>query len=209
MVTKSFYRQLKRRQAGFLLLEAAIAAGFAAMALTIYTSILQKQIDLAKRARDLDMIEMLINEDITAFRHQARLWKMSSGPSYPSLGLNVSDIVTYRLAAGDCYAWAIKGILEMGFRSDLANSKPALIPGTIKLNTPISSDYYQGYTITRTTSAPVNITDVGNTLYVPPESAAYTLRLTYTVTPKSPPGTRLPNVLERVVDVQIPAQFSC
>lgn len=207
MVSKTFYRQFKRQQTGFLLLEAAIAIGFAAAALSIYTSILQKQIDMAKRARDLDMIEILVNQDINALRHQARLWKLNI--PYASTGYNDYSVMTYDISTR-CQSWLLKGNLESSYRTDLGSYNA--VPGANRL-TPASGDtnfQVQGYTINRTSSAPVNITDVKNANYVPPESSAQTLRINYKVTQSSSTPKTIPIILlERNVDIQIPIQFSC
>ena len=194
-----------------MLLEAAAAAAFAAAAMTVYTLIINKQTELSRRARDLDLIEAVVNQDINAFRHRARIFQLFRGPYTATVGIKVTTpgVVTYNPRGPDCRAWEAgkKGFFEKNFMSDL-DKYHANMPGAINImnnRTPIGS--VAGYRIIRSYSVPVvtNTSVNGNTS--PNNSSAQTFRVTYTVTAV---GTSAqPIAFERTADIQIPAANFC
>lgn len=194
-----------------MLLEAAAAAAFAAAAITVYTVIMNKQMELSRRARDLDLIEAVVNQDISAIRHQARLWQLTRGPYSDVIKKNLvkSNVMTYEPKNSICYAWENggKGILDRNFMSDL-NTYSNLVPGAINIiRNRVSIGAVRGYTITRNYSTPVvTSTSINNGISLN-NSAAQTMRVTYVVTTAG--TTTQPFAFERTADIQIPAGNFC
>jgi type II secretory pathway pseudopilin PulG len=216
MAKRTFHGKRKRGEPGIILLEAVVAAAFASTILAVITPLFMRQIELARNARDLDLIEAAVNEDINAVRHYARFWRLSSGPYSPAVfsafGLGSSSSMIYD-GTGICDAWSSKGKLEFAFSSDLNSSNYATkMPGGIAVDqtSALANDVVPGYRIARTVSYPIS------TLELTPAQATNhnqtTIRLRYAVRKRV--GTTnvfvsMPFSFERTADIQIPAQFSC
>jgi hypothetical protein len=194
-----------------MLLEAAAAAAFAAAAMTVYTLIMNKQMELSRRARDLDLIEAVVNQDINAIRHQARMWELARGPYSDTVRKNVttSSVMTYNPRNGVCYTWESgkKGFVDKNFLSDLSNYS-GIIPGAIDVSgNRVRIGSVAGYWIVRNYSVPVVTSTSVNGTTSPNNSAAQTFRVTYNVTIAG--STTQPFAFERTADIQIPAANFC
>lgn len=215
MAKRTFHGKRKRGEPGLILLEAVVAAAFAYTTVVYISPLFIRQIELARNARDLDLIEAAVNEDINAVRHYSRFWRLASGPYSPgtfsALGLGYSSSMIYD-ATGVCDTWSNKGKLEAGFNSDLGNYATKM-PGGFSIhssNTAVNIDIVRGYRIARTIHAPTN------TALLQPAQATNnnqnTVRLRYTVRKRigdSNIFSSMPFSFERTADIQIPAQFSC
>lgn len=81
-MARNFSRPLKppgAEQASFLM-EAVIAAVLALSTLAAIAPLFAQQIELAKRARDTDLLEAAATKDVNAIRQVARYWRMQEGP---------------------------------------------------------------------------------------------------------------------------------
>lgn len=196
-----------------MLLEASAAATFFAVAMMFYMTIMNKQFELSRRARDLDLIEAAVNQDINAFRHQARLWYLWRGPYSATFNDSVytasPNVITYAPLDDVCYAWGAgkKGYFEKNSFSD--NYRYLKVPGAIDISqrsTSIGS--VSGYNIQRLVSFPSAPTTSVNGDSAANNYIAQTLRVTYIVTiPGTPPKRAFS--FERTADIQIPAGTFC
>jgi len=196
-------RPAKRGEPALFMPEAMTAAAFAAAALSVYIVILNKQTELANRAKDLDLIEAVVNEDINAIRHAARSWGIRE-PAIKVSGASLYDI------SGICrLTMNFKGQLENAFRSDISTYAPKF-PGanTINFNNP-NQLTVKGYQIKRDVTVPPRSTlGTGTQVNVKTaNNAETTLRVTYTLTKDD--KTQVPFAFERTADILIDAGFSC
>lgn len=65
---------------GSFLLEALLAAALSGIVLAGIAPLFARQIELAKRARDTDLLETAVTKDVNAIRQFARYWGMKAGP---------------------------------------------------------------------------------------------------------------------------------
>lgn len=91
---------LRKRPAGVeqasFMFEAVFAATIALTVTSGLALMFDKQIDLAKRARDTDLLEAAVNKDVNSLRQAARYWRMSYGPySDNFLDASVTGISPY------------------------------------------------------------------------------------------------------------------
>ena len=190
MAYRSHPQPAKRGESALFMLEAMIAAAFAAAALSVYVVILNRQTQLANQAKDLDLIEAVVNADINAIRGAART-------SYiRTFSPKVSGTYIY-LPVGTCLrTWSSKGSFARDFI------------GNINLKTPTQLAV-KGYEITRTADSP-NDRDLTTSTQVnvkTANNAENTLRVRYTLTKDD--KTTVPFAFERTADILIDAAFSC
>lgn len=187
-----------------VLLEAVLAAATAGVALALIAPMFAKQIELARRARDMDQLDVVVNKDVNTISHYARLWRLkSSVNSYPdpsftkTAGYKQSSISTYDNNAGD--ECANKSSYASAFISDLSdipkselNNRPRLInePVTMALPASLASRYVLKRSL-----------DVVNETFQP------TVRLTYTLDPAVPDAPTL--AFHRTAEFHRSAQFWC
>jgi hypothetical protein len=196
-----------------MLLEAAIASAFAITALTVYAKIMNRQLEMSRRARDLDLIEAVVNQDINAIRHQSRLWNMARGPysdKFP-IKMDKANVVVYFQT--NCDAWDSKGKLDRSFRSDLGLYSK-LVPGGTDIRDSKLISTVRGYRIFRSYSTPVvNLTSEGS-ISPAANHAAQTMRVAYTISldpalAKNYPVGFRPLSFERTADIQVPVGLFC
>ena len=213
MAFRSLQRRLKKDEPGFALMEAVTAAGFAAVALSASLVILNKQMEIADRARGLAMVQAAINEDINAVRHQARKWYWTNSFfNNPALAANPPNMMLYDPDV-ECHAWDSKGKLERNAFTDFVLY--GTVPGELSLpnmNNLLISKTVPGYQIRRVYSFPAVSSQINNNTAVS-EEAPYTLRVTYTVS-KVRAGQNGASTLTafpytQTADIQFYAQFSC
>ena len=224
-----FSRQ--KGESGFVLLEALVAVAFSATALAIITPMFSKQIEAAKRARDLDQIEAVVNRDINAYRHYARYWRaISKGPystafadpTSPSADLN---LLVYNPTPSSCQSWstttsngviiANAGKLEQDFASDAALYTSKYFPNGVSIilaqgTTGPFKEFseVQGYKIRRVVDIPLAGSMANVTASSANPSAPRTVRLRYRLVDMNNQAiTNMP--FERTADVQVEAQFWC
>jgi hypothetical protein len=215
------FRQLNRRKGrkgrkgerGSILLEALIASAILTLVAATIAPLFIRHLELAKRTRDLNMIEAIVNRDINTFRHFSRFWKAFSGPyssdlmrneitlTTPSSQNNSQRPMTY--AAGEyCFTWEDKkkDYLEKSMSTDIA-AYGASMPGGIDLIPDTGLSYrtlavLPGYEVRRY-MASVSLTGVN----------ANAIRLSYLVVATSSNSPPLP--FTRFAEIPIEAQFWC
>jgi hypothetical protein len=193
---------------GSILLEAVLAATAAVTTLAIIAPMFAQQIELAKRARDTDLIETAATQDVNAIRRFARYWRMKSG-SYSQSYLNpnvtggsytqrTSGLITYSpLVLTECLT---KDRFLINFLADLKNFQYANVdivnyPQLFDVPRDITPPTLQSrYQLTRTLQR--FRTDPG----MP------TLRLTYQLTPLN---NAPPIAFERIAELQLEMQNAC
>lgn len=200
MAYRSHPRPAKRGEPALFMLEAMTAAAFAAAALSVYVVILNRQTQLANQAKDLDLIETVVNEDINAIRHAARSFGLSSTTK-------VSGAYIYD-PGGTCNITR-KGNFDNAFRSDISKYM-IRFPGANNINFDNPNQLtVKGYQITRTVSLPndSNLTTSTQVNVRTANNAESTLRVRYTLTKDD--KTTVPFAFERTADILIDAAFSC
>jgi len=205
-------RNRHQRERGSILLEALIASAILTLVTATIAPLFLRHLELAKRTRDLNMVEAIVNRDINSFRHFSRFWKAFSGPyssdilrneitlTSPSPQNNGNRPLTY--APGEyCFTWEPlkKDYLERSMSSDISSYGNSM-PGGIDLKLSQGVSYrtladLPGYEVRRYMTS-VSLTGVN----------ANAIRLSYLVVakPNSPP---LP--FSRVAEIPIEAQFWC
>lgn len=213
MAFRSLQRRLKKEDPGFALMEAVTAAGFAAVALSASLVILNKQAEMATRARGLAMVQAAVNEDINAIRHQARNWRWNNNYYFnPAVsGANPPNIMIYTPTT-ECHAWSSKGYLELAARTDMNYYEK--LSGAISITrSGLISKTVPGYQIRRQYTFPTTTSQVNTSTSAVTDQAPYTLRVTYTVnsvkTNKDGGTTLKPFPFDQTTDVQLSAQYSC
>lgn len=205
--------RLKKVEAGFVLMEAVTAAGFAAVALSASLFILNKQIEIADRARGLAMVQAAINEDMNAVRHLARKWNWTNNPA--GTATTPPNMLLYTVLP-ECWAfdWSVPGKLERMAYTDFSK-KYGVIPGELSVpsaNNRLISKTVPGYEIRRVYSFPSAQSQINNSTTFS-EEKTYTLRVTYNVnrvrTGKNGSTTLTPFPYTQTADIQFYAQFSC
>ncbi len=217
-------------ESGFVLLESLVAVAFSATALAIITPMFSNQIEVAKRARDLDQIEAVVNRDINAYRHYARYWRAISkgpysrafaSPTSPSADLN---LLVYNPTPSSCLSWttttangatiANAGKLERDFASDAAqyiNYFPNGVSISVAQGTTGSFKEFSevpGYKIRRIVELPPPVSMANVTASSVNPNAPRTVRLRYRLVDMS--NQVIANMpFERTADVQVEAQFWC
>lgn len=212
MDLRFFPRRRQRRDKGFALMEVVVAAGFSAVALSASLVILNRQSEMAKKARDLAMIQAAVNQDVNAIRHMARTWYWSNS-FYKDASINGDsppNEMIYK-SPGECAFLTSAGSLERGFRSDVPSYKN--LNSTISFDNSYVSPGVSGFQIKRSLVIPQasQVSTTGSTIRG--EDATNTFRVTYSVsslkTGTDGSQTTSPYPFERTVDVLLPAQFSC
>ena len=202
MAYRSHPQPAKRGEPALFMLEAMIAAAFAAAALSVYVVILNRQTQLANQAKDLDLIEAVVNEDINAIRHAARTSYISTAST------KVSGTTIYEPLSCEV-AWLKKGNFDKQFIQD-STKYSSKFPGAnyINLGDPNQLSV-KGYQIKRTATAPNNINlATGTQVNVrTANNAETTLRVTYTL--KKGDKTTVPFAFERTADILFDAAFFC
>jgi hypothetical protein len=209
MALRSLQRRFQKGEAGFILMEVVVAAVFSAVALTASIHILNRQSNMAFKARDLAMIQAAVNEDINSIRHEARFWKWLNSyyrPNVPS-GTPPNELVYQPLA--ECRGWdyAFGGRMEADFRSDIGEYTN--IPGAIPITKSVIAKTVPGYDVRRTISIPPTFDSSNNaSTTTSGDRLNYTIRVTYTAKPlvTNPNGVK---TFDSTTDILIPAQFSC
>ncbi|MEB3317696.1 MAG: hypothetical protein VKO39_06095 [Cyanobacteriota bacterium] len=196
-------------------MEAIVAAGFSAIALSASMMIIDNQNKIASRARDLSLIEAAVNDDISAIRHQARNWLWSNSYYKPTASANLDTNLAIYTPSGECYSFTSKGLMELSARSDMG-LYTTQIPGTyaINRNNAVISKTVPGFEIRRQYSNPTVTSQVNNSnSTAPTDQGTFTLRVSYTVnsvkTDKNGMKSFKPFPFNRTVDVLLLAQLSC
>lgn len=70
-----------RAESASFLLEAVLAAATAMTILALIAPMFARQIEMARRAKDVQQLDELVSKDINAYRQYARYWKQKSGSS--------------------------------------------------------------------------------------------------------------------------------
>jgi hypothetical protein len=206
-------QHLPQKEPGFAIMEAVVAAGFAAVALSASLFILNKQIEIADRARGLALIQAAINEDMNAVRHLARKWNWTNNPA--GTATPPPNMLLYTVLP-ECWAfdWSVPGKLERMAYTDFSK-KYGVIPGELSVpsaNNQLISKTVPGYQIRRVYSFPSVAPQTNNSTTFS-EEKPYTLRVTYTVnrvkTGQNGSNTLSPFPYTQTADIQFYAQFSC
>lgn len=214
MALRSLQRRRAGRDPGFALMEAIVAAGFSAIALSASMMIIDNQNKIASRARDLSLIEAAVNDDISAIRHQARNWLWSNSYYKSTASANLDTNLAIYTPSGECYSFTSKGQMELSARSDMG-LYTTQIPGTYTINrNGLISKTVPGFEIRRQYSNPTVTSQVNNSnSTAPTDQGTFTLRVSYTVTSvkTDKDGTKMfkPFPFNRTVDVLLLAQLSC
>ena len=214
MAFRSLQRRKTGREPGFALMEAVVAAGFSALALSASLLILNRQNQIANRARDLSLIQAAVNDDIAAIRQFARHWNWLNSP-YANTS-NFSNTATYTAiysAGASCSSFTSKGMMEFAARSDLA-SYSKQFSGSYPIAWSGATKTVPGFQIRRQISRPgVTTQDSKSTSTTPTDDATYTFRVTYTVfsEKKESNGTVTfkPYPFNQTADILLLAQLSC
>ena len=216
MAFRSLQRRLKKKEAGFVLMEAVSAAGFAAVALSASLFILNKQIEIADRARGLAMVQAAINEDMNAVRHLARKWKWTNNYyNNPAVSATTPPNMLSYNPTMQCLAfdYHLPGKLERMAYTDFVQY--GKIPGELSIpqaNNRLISKTVPGYQIRRVLYFPSVQAQIDKSTTFS-EEKTYTLRVTYTVnrvrTGKNGGMTLTPFPYTQTADIQFYAQFSC
>lgn len=209
----------RQRQRASLLVEAILAASMAMLVLAVVAPLWKVHLTHMKRARDLALLEALVNKDINAFRQYASQWKAQSGPYSnvilpehkeltkvsPRAQVEENRGATSYEAADYCL---YTGNLEQQFRSDLGAYKTYFdsfdhLPDTTTLSRSLTFTEVPPYKLKRVVERPRNF-DPEN-----PDAKAFTLRLRYTLYNNDgvTPASDLP--FRRTADVQVEAQYAC
>jgi hypothetical protein len=195
-------------------MEAVVAAGFSAVALSASLLILNRQTEMVQKARDLALIQAAVNEDINAIRHEARFWWWAN--SYyrnPVPGSTPPSEMIYSPSA-ECNGLNTPGKMESRVWIDLAEY-PYLIKGGIPIQARGAiAKTVPGYLISRNYEFPTAQSSTSTTTQsVPSDQRFNTLRVTYSVrsvkTGSNGSTTSTPYPFEATRDILIPAQFSC
>jgi hypothetical protein len=209
MALRFLQRRLPKGEAGFALMEAVVAAGFSAVALSASLHILNRQSEMAFKARDLALIQAAVNEDINSIRHEARFWKWMNSYYRPNIASGTPPNEMIYSPVGECRAWdyALGGKMEADFRSDMGEYTN--ISGAIPITRSVIAKSVPGYDVRRTIAipAPFDTTNSATTTAAV-NRLNYTIRVTYTARPlaTNPKGVR---TFDSTTDILIPAQFSC
>ena len=212
MAFKSLQRRLKKEEAGFVLMEAVTAAGFAAVALSASLFILNKQIEIADRARGLAMVQAAINEDMNAVRHYARKWNWTNNPA--GTATTPPNMLLYNNIDTECHAFdhIMPGKFEHMALTDFVQY--GKLPGELTISNakrPISKTV-PGFQIIRSFTRP-SVESQINPSATFSEEKEYTLRVKYSVnrvrTGKNGSITLTPFPYTQTADIQFYAQFSC
>lgn len=214
MTLRSLPRPPHNPRSGFILYEAVLAAAFSGIVLAVITPLFANQFKLAQQARDLDLVEAAVTEDINAIRHQARFWRLTSqGPYSPSIhtgtGPSASSTALIYSPENSCETWGTNrgGLMEKSFTSDLGQYKRRF-PGAVDItDDPRSITQVAGYTIQRESDYPTSSTSASQVLAASANNPT-TLRLYYSVF-RTADRTPAPFAFNRVVDIQVNAQFWC
>jgi len=83
--SRSRHPSSPRAQSASFLLEAVLAAATAMTILALIAPMFARQIEVARRAKDVQQLDELVTKDINAYRQYARLWKQKSGSLSPDL----------------------------------------------------------------------------------------------------------------------------
>ncbi|MFN9069700.1 MAG: hypothetical protein ACK59G_08740 [Cyanobacteriota bacterium] len=196
-------------QASFMF-EAVFAATIALTVTSGLALMFEKQIDLAKRARDTDLLEAAVNKDVNSLRQAARYWRMSYGPySQDFLDASVTGIAPYtqRPSGSLAYRPAVrseclsKDLYLLNFIADL---KVIVLNGNIPIiNSPRAFNVQDNITPTALASRYLLTRTMQR---FSADSSVPTARLTYQLKPlnNSPPLA-----LERTAELQIEMQTGC
>lgn len=211
----AYLRPIVRRQhptsgTGSVLLEAVLAATTALVALAIIAPMFARQLELSRRARDTDLVEMAVNQDINAIRQIVRYMRMRSGPYsrgyidkkglITGLGAyNQTSYIQYEPAS--IFECSSKNSLNRIILDDLKQYKFAGITivnyprvlGLAEDITPPSSALKGRYKLTRT-------------LESVPDSSVPTLRMRYALQNL---GSAAPLAFERSAELQVEIHNGC
>ena len=211
MSNHSFPRPNRKKEDGTILVEALIASAVMVVVFAAVIPLFLRHLELARRARDLDLVEAVVNRDINTYRHYSRFWQAFSGPysteilrqditiATPSVQNNGKRPMTYA-PGGNCFTWDDQFLMQRSMASDIS-SYVKFMPGGIDLGLTQNLGYklfdqVPGYRIKR---------------FVQSVSAlsfnALVIRLTYRVEPVS---NNFPSLsFNRVAEIPIEAQYWC
>ena len=216
MPSRSF--RLQRRlptEPGSILLEAVLAATIALSTLAIIAPMFAQQIELARRARDTDLIETAATQDVNSIRRFARYWRAKSGsysqayltPNVTGLNPNStggaytqrdSGTISYTsLTRNECLT---KDGLLINFLADLKNFPDANID---MVNYPRVFDLAEDITPPALASR-YKLTRKLQRLRTDPGMP--TLRISYQLTPLD---NASPIAFERTAELQLEMQNAC
>jgi hypothetical protein len=200
------YRRSRRAEPASLLLEAVLAAATAGVALALIAPMFARQIEMARRARDLDQLEALVNKDINAISQYARLWRLSSGPNtYPNFSITTqtyasnSPISSYTNFGSACNQ---KSTYNLLFISDLAQYQN--LPGTEMNNRPASLGLRQTMALPQSLASRYRLVRSLDEVNTPSQP---TVRLSYTLELAEPTAPVL--AFHRAAEFHRSAQFWC
>jgi hypothetical protein len=214
MALRTLQRRFKKGEAGFALMEAVVAAGFSAVALSASLMILNRQTEMVQKARDLALIQAAVNEDINAIRHEARFWWWANSYYRGSTASATPPNEMIYSPSAECNALTSAGKMESRFWTDMVE-----YPNTIKGGIPIQargpiSKTVPGYVISRSYQFPTaQSSSTTTTQTVPGDQRFNTLRVTYSVqsVKTAANGTTINTTypFQTTRDILLPAQFSC
>lgn len=210
MNNHTFRRSSRKREEGSILLEALMASAILTLVAATIAPLFSRQLELARRTRNLDLVEAVVSRDINTFRHYSRFWKAFSGPysgeimkneitlTQPSTQNNGQRPMTYT-PEGYCFTWNDRDYLERSMSSDIS-SYAGSMPGGIDLGLSQGVPYKKftevpGYEIRRFMGS---VSTSGFN--------AIAIRLSYRVVAL---GSSPPLPFNRVAEVPIEAQFWC
>lgn len=200
------YRRSRRGEPASLLLEAVLAAATAGLALALIAPMFARQIEMARRARDLDQLEALVNKDINAISQYARLWRLSSGPNtYPNFTITTqtyasnSPISSYTNSGSSCNQ---KSTYNLLFISDLPQYQS--VPGAEMNNRPAFLGVRQTMALPQSLASRYRLVRSLDEVNTPSEP---TVRLSYTLELADPTAPVL--AFHRAAEFHRSAQFWC
>lgn len=211
MMTRRFLRQhqLHQETSAFLLLETVVAAATALVALAIIAPMFARQIDLARRSRDTNLADVIVNQDINAIRQYTRYMRLRSGPySTKILNSNVTG-----LAAGYSQSLGSSHYETLAFECRTKDKLLVVALDDLKqyvfANMEITNyPQVMGYPrdITPPNSYLANRYKIERTLENVSSSDAPALRLSYKLTPQN----NSPELaFERTAEIQLEMQNGC
>lgn len=213
MDLRFFPRRRQRRDKGFALMEVVVAAGFSAVALSASLVILNRQSEIAQKARDLAMIQAAVNQDINAVRHAARIhwWKNSYYKDATINGDSPPNEMIYE-PVNECVKPALAGWMERMFTTDIVGYKA--YNRNVDFNIPYVLPGVSGFQIKRAFVSPSQPNQISTTVSaIRGEEETNTVRVVYSVSSvkTGPDGVQniSPYPFKRSVDVLLPVQFYC
>lgn len=206
----------RHQGAAYYLFESVVAMTAATVALAILAPMFARQIEMARRARDTDQLEAVVNKDLNSLRQITRFWRMRSGPAtfldstittvpYVTPKATSSTAQTYNNPLNACQA---KTNHALAFMSDIGNitnlSKSELKIADPELNNP-PNIFGQEETLTLPSSLAKRYT-LKRTMSQGSTGAYPAIRINYTIEKEA----NSPDlVFQRQADIQLEAQYWC